>query len=127
MRFPTLSQTRFTPYTPRHTYRAPAGGARSVPRRQASIAAIAKTFTKDVILLTRADGDSVPRGSRRSVLYDGGRIANMVDFQSSWSEERVRGHIEHSFKGLIDLDKPYPRYMYVSIIPSQACGDMNGH
>ena len=70
MRFPVLSQTRFTPYTPRHTYRAPAGGARSVPRRQAFIAAIAKTFTKDVILLTRADGDSVPRGSRRSVLYE---------------------------------------------------------
>ena len=73
------------------------------------MAAIAKIFTKDVILLIRADGDSIPRRSRRSVLYDSGRIAIMVDFQLSWNEERVWGHIEHSFKGLIDLDKPYPR------------------
>lgn len=79
------------------------------------IAAIAKTFTKDIILLTKADGDCVPRGSKRSSLYDSGRIANMVDFQSSWSEERVRGHIEHSFKGLIDLNKPYPRYVLFAI------------
>ena len=113
MRFPTLSQTRFTPYTPRHTYRAPACRANSVPCRRASVAVIAKTFTKDVILLTRGDGDSIPRGTKRSVLYDSGRIANMVDFQSSWSEERVRGHIEHSFKGLIDLEKPYPRYVSI--------------
>ena len=88
VRFPTLSQTRFAPYTPRHTYRAPAGGARCVPRRRTPITAIAKTFTKDVILLTRNDGEGVPRGTRRSVLYDSGHIANMVDFQPSWSEER---------------------------------------
>ena len=74
----TLSQARLAPYTPHHTYRAPAGGAHAIPRRRTSVAAIAKTFTKDVILLTRADGDSIPRGSRRSVLYDdSGRIANI--------------------------------------------------
>ena len=50
--------------------------------------AMAKPFTKDVILLTRADGDNIPRGSRRFVLYDSGRIANIVDFQS-WNEEQV--------------------------------------
>ena len=71
--------------------------------------AIAKTFTKDVILLTRNDSEGVPRGTRRSVPYNSGCIANMVDFQSSWSEERVRGHIENCFKGIIDLENPYPR------------------
>ena len=108
MRFPMLSQTRFAPYTP---YRAPAGGTRCIPRRRTAVAAVAKTFTKDVVLLTKDDGECIPRGSRRSVLYDGGQIANMVDFQSSWSEEQVRGRIEHCFKGLINLEKPYPRYV----------------
>ena len=59
--------------------------------------------------MTRYDGDSVPRGARRSTLHDSGCIANMVDFKSSWSEETVRAHIDHLFKGIIYTSKPYPR------------------
>ena len=51
---------------------------------------IAKMFTKDVVLLTPADGDYLPRGTKRATLYDEGRIANIVDCQSSWSERKVR-------------------------------------
>ena len=106
-RFPTV---RSAPYIPRHAYRAPAGARSSIPRRRAStVVAIAKTFTKDVVLLTRHDGDRVPRGARRAALHDSGRIANMVDFKSCWSEQTVREHIEHLFKGVIDTTKPYPR------------------
>ena len=88
-RFPTLAQSRFAPYVPRHTYRPPASSAR-VPRRSAAnVIGIAKTFMKDIILLTRADGDCLPRGTRRVMLHDKSRIANMVDFQSSWTEQQV--------------------------------------
>ena len=76
-----------------------------------TIMSVAKTFTKDVILLCKDDGDSIPRGARRSILYDSGRIVNMVDFKSNWSEQEVRGHIEHCFKDVIDKTKPYPRYV----------------
>ena len=107
-RFPTIP-TRFAPYVPRHTYRAPAT-SRPIPRRRAStVVGIAKSFTKDIVLLTKDDGDSVPRGAKRGKLHDDGRIANMVDLKSSWSEETVRAHIEHHFKGIIDTNKPYPR------------------
>ena len=76
---------------------------------------MAKTFTKDVVLLAKSDGDCIPRGARRSAMYDRGKIVNMVDFKSSWSEQEVRGHIEHCFKNVIDLNKPYPRYVYFSV------------
>ena len=71
---------------------------------------IAKTFTKDVILLVRADGDCIPRGSRRAMLHDESRIANIVDFQS-WTERQVTERIASCFKGVIDVAKPYPRYV----------------
>ena len=71
---------------------------------------IAKMFTKDVVLLTPADGDFLPRGTKRATLHDEGRIANIVEFQSSWSERKVREHIENCFKEIIDPEKPYPRY-----------------
>ena len=108
-----MGQRRFAPYIPWRTYRALAGTRSSIPRRRAyTVVGIAKTFTKDVVLLTRHDGDSVPRGARRSTLHDSGRIANMVHFKSSWSEETVRRHIEHLFKGIIDTSKPYPRLVH---------------
>ena len=108
-RFPTMGPARIAPYVPRHTYRAPAT-TRALPRRRASsVIGISKSFTKDILLLTKEDGDAVPRGAKRGKLHDEGRIANMVDFKSSWSEETVRAHIEHHFKGVIDTSKPYPR------------------
>ena len=87
--FPPLHKQGLAPYVPRHTYRAPAA-ARPIPRRRASsLVAILKSFTKDIILLTKQDGDGVPRGARRGTLHDYRRIANMVDFKSSWGEETV--------------------------------------
>ena len=114
-RFPTLATNRFAPYVPRHSYRPPASSVRVPRRRAANVIGIAKTFTKDIVLLTRADGDYIPRGSRRSVLHDESRIANMVDFQSSWTEQQVMERIESCFKGLIDVAKPYPRYVVLSL------------
>lgn len=115
-RFPTLSQSRFAPYVPRHTYRPPASSTRFPRRRASTVVGVAKKFTKDIILLARADGDSIPRGSKRAVLHDEARIANMVDFQSSWNERQVMERIESCFKGVIDLAKPYPRYVCCVII-----------
>ena len=116
-RFPTLSQSRFAPYVPSHSYRPSAVSSTRFPRRRAStVIGIAKKFTKDIILLTRADGDSVPRGSRRAMLHDEARIANMVDFQSSWNERQVMERIESCFRGVIDLATPYPRYVRCVII-----------
>ena len=76
---------------------------------------IAKTFTKDIVLLTAADGDSVPRGSKRAVLHNDSRIANMVDFRSSWTEQEVIQRIDSCFKGIIDVAQPSPRYIYLFI------------
>ena len=70
--------------------------------------AIAKTFTRDVVLLAPSE-TSVPRGTSRSALHDDGRIINMVDFNSAWDEEKMAERIEKCFQGLLDVSKPYPR------------------
>ena len=78
--FPTLRQSRFSPYVPRHMYRPPPASL-CIPQRWASsVIGIAKTFTKDIVLVTELDGDIIPRGIRKAVLHDKGRIVNMVDF-----------------------------------------------
>ena len=95
VRFPTFSQTRFAPYTPRHTYRAPAGGARCVSRRRTPIAAIAKTFTKDA---HKEWWWECTKGNRRSILYDSGRIANMVDFSLCRARNKWGGMLRTASK-----------------------------
>lgn len=117
-RFPTISSRRMqaAPYIPRHTYTLPARPSRSVPQRRASnVVGVSKTFTRDVVLLTKSDDGTIPRGARRAVLYDKGRIANMVDFQASWDEVAMRTRVEECFSGVLDLNKPYPRYVHLSL------------
>ena len=67
------------------------------------------------MLLTKLDGNTIPRGTGRAVLHDKGRIVNMVDFQSSWNEQEVRARIEKAFIGLLNLEKPYPRCVVFSL------------
>ena len=110
--FPTLtgqSRQRVHPYIPRHTYTPPMRPR--VQRTRAStpaIVSIAKSFTRDVILLAPSEG-CVPRGSTRAALHDQGRVANIVDFMSSWDEDKTRKRIEDCFQSLLDFNKPYPR------------------
>ena len=50
-----------------------------------------RLFTQDVLLIKDKEGDCV----QRDVLHDEGRIANMVDFDTSRNEEIVRQKSNH--------------------------------
>lgn len=108
--FPTISgqRRRPQPYIPRHTYSPASRFPRSHRSQQSSIVS-SKSFTRDVILLAPLE-TCVPRGASRAQLHDEGRVANMVDFLSCWDEEKTRKRIEDSFQGVLDMNKPYPRY-----------------
>ena len=45
----------------------------------------------------------VPRGSKKSKWYDAGRVASMVDFNTSWRENQVCQHIEECFSAVLPL------------------------
>ena len=40
----------------------------------------------------------------------------MVDFLSCWDEEKTRKRIEDCFQGILDMNKPYPRYVKHNIM-----------
>ena len=69
--------------------------------------AASKVFTWDVVLIEKNEGAAIPRGAQKSSMHDKGHIANMVDFDISWSEHKVR-EIESRLP--VDRSKPYPRY-----------------
>ena len=62
-----------------------------------------------VVLIEKNEGAAIPRGARKSSMHDKGHIANMVDFDISWSEHKGREKIESRLP-VIDRSKPYPRY-----------------
>lgn len=109
--FPTISgqRRRPHPYIPRHSYTPPMRPSRiQHSHHQAGVASISKSFTRDVVLLAPSEC-CVPRGVSRSRLHDEGQVANMVDFLSRW-DEKTRKRIEECFVGILDMNKPYPRY-----------------
>ena len=115
-RFPSHQRAA---YNPRRTYTRPMlprSTPSSTARRQPR--SIGKTFTRDVVLLSNEE-EIVPRGSTRSDLYDEGRIVSMVDFNTSWDEERVRAKVEECFSNFLDMNKPPPRYKISN--PLHAC------
>ena len=100
---------RLHPYLPRHTYTAPIRSRVQSGRSSSGrVFAIAKTFTRDVVLLAPSE-TSVPRGTSRSVLHDEGRIIDMVDFNSAWDADKMAEKIEQCFNGVLDASKPFPR------------------
>ena len=112
-RFPTLGTRgeRMHPYIPRCTYTAPSVRPRGSAHRHApTVLSASKTFTRDVLLLEPSQ-DSIPRGAARAALHDKGQIVNMVDLRSSWDEDKVRVMLETCFEGILDMTKPYPRYV----------------
>lgn len=104
-RFPT--RQRCQPYF-RQSYAAP---ARTIPSRRRR-SGRHTTFTKNVVLLANDSSDVVPRGARREQLHDAGQIANLVAFFKDWSGREVVQHLEERFSTLLDLTKPFPRYVY---------------
>ena len=62
---------------------------------------VAKSFTRDVVLLAPSES-CVPRGVSRAALHDG-RVANKVDFLSSWDGEKTYKRIEDCFQGTLDV------------------------
>ena len=108
--FPTISgeRRRPQPYIPRHTYNQANRFPRSHRGRPSSIVS-SKSFTRDIILLAPLE-TCVPRGASSAQLHDEGRVAIMVDFMRGWDEEKTRKRIEDAFQGVLDMNKPYPRY-----------------
>ena len=109
-RFPTR-QPRYQPYYPRHSYAAPS--RTTIPNRHPRFRR--STFTKNVLLLAHDSSDVVPRGARREQLHDAGQIANLVAFCNDWTEHEVVQHLEDRFATLLDLTKPFPRYIIMYI------------
>ena len=64
---------------------------------------------RDVVLLSYDDPDTLPRGARKMVLQEEGRVANMVQLDTSWDEEHIMEVIEGRFAGVIDMSQPFPR------------------
>ena len=71
--------------------------------------AASEVFTRDVVLIEKNEGAAIPRGAWKSSMHDKGHITNMVDFDISWSEHKVREKIK-SCLPVIDRSKLYPRY-----------------
>ena len=114
-RFPTLGTRgeRMHPYIPRRTYKPATVRPRSSAHRRApTVLSISKTFTRDVVLLEPSQ-DSIPRGAARAALHDKAQIVNMIDLMSSWDEDKVRVVLETCFDGILDVTKPYPRYVHL--------------
>ena len=99
-RFPT-ARSQSHPYLPRRRYAPPAYSATHIPR--------SKKFVRDVVLLNSDDTDIIPRGVRKTVLQKEGRIANMMEIDTSWDAEHVHQVIEGRFSGLMDVNQPFPR------------------
>ena len=93
VRFP-----RGHPYVPRRRYTAPTFAATK-----------SKKFMRDIVLLDTDDPDTLPRGARKMALQEEGRVANMVELDSSWDDEHIFSIIEGRFEGIIDLSQPFPR------------------
>ena len=74
VQFPPLSKTRFAPYTPHIQQVVHIVYHADIPPQR-----LLQNFHKDVILLTRNNGESVQRRTR-SALYDSGRIGNVEPF-----------------------------------------------
>lgn len=87
------ARQELAPYNPRRGYSRQRQPLR--PLRTAS-----KIFTPDVVLIEKKEGTVIPRGCRKSAMHDKGRIANMVDFDISWSERTVREKIELRFPNI---------------------------
>ena len=97
-------QSRMTPYNPRNVYTSrPVPPSRKTPRRQ--------LFIRNVVFLKKGE-DLIPRGRKRELLFDEGRIANLVAIDTSMTDVELYNLIEERFLSLIDNTYPYPRYQY---------------
>ena len=99
-RFPS-ARMQSHPYLPRRRYVPPMSTTAPIPR--------SKKFIHDVVLLGPDESDIIPRGIRRMALQKEGKIANMVELDTSWDDQHVYQVIEGCFSDLIDASKPYPR------------------
>ena len=116
-RFPTIGSSR-APYIPRRSYAqcvlphrrlpVPPSGLGKRPRKS--------IFTRDIVLLDDTESMIIPRGSNKSLKYDLGMIASLVELDSSWNERRVVQKIEECFKDSLDFQQPSPRYNSYNII-----------
>lgn len=109
------SYQRFTPYQVpqyhRRTSYIPSRRARSTSQRT-SAGPRGRWFTKAIVLVDDSD-IYVPRGYRRQQLHEMGAVVDLVDFSTTWSEKDVRQAIEAAFGGMIDEDRPPPRYQII--------------
>ena len=102
------------PYNPRHGY-GPLRPSRSRTSRHSPLQGSnqGRKFTKTVVLVA-TDDIVVPRGKRREELHKLGVIVNLVDF-CNWDEQRMEAAIEEALRGVIDVQKPTPRYVIKSM------------
>lgn len=116
------SQCRYLPYqipqiqySRRTTYVPPRLAARSSSSRQRRSQCFGEShsrgrwFTKTVVLVDSND-TNVPRGVRRQQLHEMGAVIDLMDFFTGWREGKVRDTIEGAYGGMIDDEKPAPRY-----------------
>ena len=64
---------------------------------------------RDIVLFDTDDPDTLPRGARKMVLQEEGRVANMVELDTSQDDEHIFSIIEGRSEGIIDLSQPFPR------------------
>ena len=81
------------------------------PLRRPTSIPKSKTFVRDVLLLDLNEPDIIPRGVKKMVLQEEGRIANMVELDVLWDEQKVSTVIEGRFHGLVNTTQPFPRYI----------------
>ena len=83
--------------------------------RHGGIKSQGRSFTKDIVLVA-SDDINVPRGPRRRLLHELGLVANFVEFNTAWKENKVIQVIEEAFKKVVDASQPIPRYFFIIII-----------
>ena len=71
-----------------------------------------RKFTRSIIVVD-SESENVPRGAHRQRLHEKGLVVSFVDLWTNWSEDVFQA-IESALQGVIDVSKPYPRYVHIT-------------
>ena len=103
--FPALYRTRAYPYNPQRNYGPTSrpgpshasGSGRSGPsHRPYKQKAAVKNFVKKVVLVDPEE-TIVPKGRKRQQACNEGRVVDMMEFHSDWTEMQIISAIEDAF------------------------------